>query len=237
MPLAVLQAQTENDTEIFEEEILEFKLNDNYSVKLRQICESEYTAQKQATEHLRHKPYEVITDIAEAQKMLGKKLKGVDETQKDYYSQLEVTYNDGVKKMLNLFWLGWNKESNNFVAYYPEVGVLILEHEASGDYPVDLNDSTNENVGNPKYYAFSFFKQLRINGNEPGGAVEGWEYWLQKWNPSNKKYEFIENLEEPAGNTFWFNYATNWFWTSNSKALFKYVGGFGSYYEMEIIEN
>jgi len=233
LPVAVFRAQTENDSEV-----LEFKLNDFYSIKLRQISESEYTDQKEKSEHLRHKPYEVITDVAQAQKMLGERLKRVKIEEDGYdYDRLEVTYKDGVKKMLNIPWLGWNKENNNFVAYYPKAGVLILNNEADGDYPIDLNDRANEHVGNPKYYAFSPDRQFRINGNFDGGAIDGITYWLEKWNKSEKKYEFIEYLEEAADYMFWFNCTQDWFWTNNTKALCKYVCEHGSYYEMELIAN
>jgi len=222
-----LQGQTENDTEI-----LEFKLNNFYSIKLRQISESEFTAQKKATEHLSHKLYKVITDVAKAQKMLGKRIKAVKEQEDDYYTYLEVAYKGKIKKRLNVIWLGWHEHSN-FIAYYPEFEILIINHEADGDYPVDLNDSTTEPVGNPKYYAFSPDKQFRINGYSPGGAADGLTYWLEKWNKSKKKYEFIEYL--PL-----FNYVSECFWTGNSKVLFKY--GWDNnydirYYEMEIITN
>ena len=136
-----------------------------------------------------HKPYREIADIAKAKKLLKKRIKGI-KIEEEYYEQLEVTYKGRVKKVLNVIWLGWNKENSNFLAYYPDVGVLILEHEAIGEYPVDLNDSANEHVGNPKYHATSPDGQFRINGYYPGGAVDGMFYWLEKWNKSTKKYEF-----------------------------------------------
>jgi len=131
--------------------------------------------------------------------------------------------------VLNVIWLGWNKENNNFLAYYPDVGVLILEHEAIGEYPVDLNDSANEHVGNPKYHAISPDRQFRINGYYPGGAVDGMFYWLEKWNKSKKKYEFIGYFNDEYSI---FDNSQDWFWTGNSKAIFRYLE---SFYEMELI--
>jgi hypothetical protein len=223
LPIIALRAD-ENDTEI-----LESKLNDFYSIKSRQISESEYTAQKTATEHLRHKPYKKITDIAEARKMLGKRIKEVWNQEANYISP-EITYKGGVKKVFDV-WFGWSNEFSNLNAYYPEAGVLILWHEAEGEAPIDLNDSANKHVGNPKYYAISPDKQFRINGYDPGGAADGMNYWLEKWNKSKKKYEFIEYLHL-------FKYISECFWISNNKVLFKYLGDnvyYARYYEMEII--
>jgi len=207
-------------------------LNNLYSFNLKQISESEYNAQKKVSEHLRYKPYKIVAGIAEAQKLLNKRIKGV-KVEEASFDQLEVTYKDGVKKVLNVIWLGWNKENNNFLAYYPEVGVLILEHEASGEYPVDLNDSANEHAGNPKYHAISPDRQFRINGYCPGGAVDGMNYWLEKWNKSTKKYDFIGYFNDEDAI---FDYSKDWFWTSNSKALFRYWGSDARYYEIEVIE-
>jgi len=231
---SALQAQIENDSEI-----LETNLNDLFSIRLRQISENEYTDRNKETKYLSHKPYKVVTDIAKAKKMLKKRIKGVKREEASY-DQLEVIYKGRFKKVLNVMWLGWNKENNNFIAYYPELGVLILEHEASGDYPVDLNDSANEHVGNPKYHATSPDRQFRINGYYPGGPIDGWEFFLEKWNTKKTKYEFVAsliNIEEPF--YYSFSYTNNWFWTSNNKVLFKY--GLweedARYYEMELIEN
>jgi hypothetical protein len=234
LPIIALRANG-NDTEI-----LEFKLNDFYSIKLRQISESEYTDQKKET--VRHKPYKVITDIAEAQKMLGTRIKGVGELQEftgySYYNDLEVIHKGGVKKLHNVIWFGWDSKFPNLIAYYPEVEVLILNHAADGEFPIDLNNSDNVYVGNPKYYAFSPDMQFRINGYFPGGAADGVTYWLEKWNKSKKKYEFIEYFGE-ANNYyryFCFNCITEWFWTSNSKVLFKHWESDIRYYGMELIE-
>ena len=241
---SALQAQIENDSEI-----LEFNLNDLYSVRLRQIFENEYTDRKKETEHLSHKPYKVITDIAEAKKKLKKRLKGFDlqdYLEYSYYQKLEISYKGGIKKLFNVAWFGWDNKYHNFIAYYPEAGVLILNHEADGDFPIDLNDSNNEHTGNPKYYSYSPDKQFRINGNFDGGATDGIRYWLEKWNSSNRKYEFVGFFRESidfAYPIYGFCFTGNWFWTSNSKVIFtNYAGKENEYfentefYEMELIE-
>jgi hypothetical protein len=231
-------AQTENDSEV-----LEFALNDRYSVRLRQISEDEYTDQKQKSQHLRHKPYKVITDIAKAQKKLGRRINAVEIPENNSY-QTEITYKDGVRKILYEHWLGWNKDSlHNFKAYYPKLGVLILYNELGGDSPVDLNDSAKDDyVGNPEYHSVSPDKQFRINGYFPDGAVDGYIYFLEKWNNSNKKYEFACLLKGWGANNyeFFFGAASDWFWVSNSKVLFS--SGLSDWYaswqycEMEFIE-
>jgi len=232
LPFAALRAQTED-----EQETVEFQLNDHYSVKLRQISESEYTARKNESEHLRHKPYEVITDLQEAQKMFGKKMKylkllPVSKKDKLYMIGTEITFKDGTKKRLDLEY--------GFMAYFPDLNVLLFTGRHESDYPIDLNDSRNVDMnitGNPYRHAVSPDKQWRINGLY--GGQEGIRYWLEKWNPKRKKYDFLANISGINNDITPPFYAhSNWFWTSNSTALFKY-GWWedAGYYEMEIIIN
>jgi len=231
-PIAALYGQSEDEQDI-SEEVIEIELNNQYSIRLKQISESEYTAQKTAAERLRHKPYKVITDVAEAQKILGKTVKSFevyDEEQNPRYPAVEITFKDRVKKRFD-----WRSlDEYGFIAYYPELKVLILNHEADGEHPIDLNDSTNEQVGNPHYHSFSPDKQLRINGYFPGGAWDGVRYFLEKWNPKRKKYEFVSYLENEENYVFTFSFAADWFWTSNSKVLFRFITNMEAYYEMEI---
>ena len=233
LPLADLHG---NGDEI-SKEIIETRLNDRYSVRLKQISESEYAARKKEAERLRHKPYKVITDIAEARKLFGKSVKQVevyDKEQDARYSAVEIIFKDGVKKRFK-----WRSlDTNGFIAYYPEPGVLILNHEADGEHPIDLNDSANEYAGNPRYHSFSPDKQLRIAGYYPGGAVDGVQYFLEKWNPKKKKYEFVGNFNDHFGENYVlsFLFAGDWFWTSNSKAVFRTITHPGYYYELEVIE-
>jgi len=229
-----LYGQSEDEQDILEEAKV-IELNSHYSIRLKQISESEYTARKQEAERLRHKPYRKITDVVEARKMLGRNVKSFevyDEEQNARYPVVEITFKDKVKKRFD-----WRiLDQNGFIAYYPELKVLILNHEADGEHPIDLNDSANEHVGNPRYHVTSPDKQLRITGYYPGGAWDGVLYFLEKWNPKKKKYEFIAYLEREDNYVFSFLYIADWFWISNSKVFFRENTLYGKYYEMEIIE-
>ena len=229
-----LYGQSEDEQEI-SEEVKVIELNNHYSIRLKQISESEYTVRKQEAERLRHKPYRVITDVVEARKMLGKKVKSFevyDEEQNARYPVVEITFKDKVKKRFD-----WRSLDNNgFIAYYPELKVLILNHEADGEHPIDLNDSANEHAGNPRYHVPSPDKQLRIAGYHPGGAWDGVLYFLEKWNPKKKKYEFIAYLEREDNYVFTFLFTADWFWISNSKAVFRIITYMGNCYEMEFVE-
>jgi len=237
-PFTSLRAQTEGEQNSVAE-ITVIELNNHYSTRLKQISESEYSSQKKESDYEPHKPYKVIRDVTEARKLLGKSVKQIgaayDEEQdySSYHVAVEITFKDRVKKRFD--WRSFDE--NGFIAYYPELKVLILNHEADGDHPIDLNDSANENVGNPYYHSFSPDKQLRINGYYPGGAVDGVLYFLEKWNPQKKKYEFIGYLDGGSGYELSFLYASDWFWSNNSKVLFKTPSwGEGSgCYEMEIV--
>jgi len=209
------------------------KLNNTYSSRIKQISRSEYLVRKWESAHLRHKPYKAVTDTTNAKKMLHKRMK-ITVTDPEEYSFpiLELSCKDGGRRRID--WFEWKY---SFIAYYPELNVLILNHEADGDYPVDLNDCAKEHVGNPRYDATSPDKRLRISGLSPGGAADGMEYFLEVWNKSKKKYEFVNYL---GGEHFEFNfnYADGWFWTGNNKALFvQNMGGDSYCYEMEIVEN
>jgi hypothetical protein len=209
-------------------EVEEIALNDAYFVKLRQISEDEYTVRMKESAHLRHKPYKVITDFKEAQKMLGRKMKIIERQEGEFkFIETEITFKDGTKRKWD-----WTF-ADGFRAYFPELNVLLWEGEATGDYQIDLNDSREEAIkGNPYNHAVSPDRKLRINGYYIGGASEGWEYFLEKWNTKKKRYEFFTTFEGLL-----FYYSRDWFWTSNSTALFRY-GWWEEcqYYEIEIIE-
>lgn len=121
----------------------------------------------------------------------------------------------------------WDTPFNAFVAFYPEVEVLIIKDVADGDYSIDLNDSTVEYPGNPALYAVSPDRQWRINGYYSGGAVDSEIYWLEKWNQSKDKYEYIHHFDE--------RYSADWFWTDNDTVLFKSYNGGEYYYEMKVV--
>ena len=231
-PIVALYGQSENEQDI-SDEVIEIELNNQYYIRLKQISESEYTAQKAGTEHLRHKSYKVITDVVEAQKVLGKSVKSLevyDEEQNLRYPAIEITFKSRVKKRFD-----WRSlDEYGFIAYYPELKVLVLNHEADGEHPIDFNDNTNEQVGNPRYHVLSPDKQLRIAGYFPGGAWDGVRYFLEKWNTKENKYEFVSYLENEENYVFTFLFASDWFWTSNSKVFFRVITHMGAYYEMEI---
>jgi hypothetical protein len=211
----------------YESGIGETKLNDNYAIRLRQIRQSEYFVKKWESTHLRHKPYKAITDFEETQKMLGEKMKTVErQEEEDKIIETEITFKDKTKRRFD-----WTFK-DGFKAYFPELNVLLSESEAGGDWQIDLNDSREEATkGNPYYHAVSPDRKLRINGYYPGGAADDSEYWLEKWNPKEKKYEFVAFLE----NHRLFYYSHSWFWTSNNRVLFKHGWRDYAYFEMEII--
>ena len=239
LPFAVLLAQTETD---ILEEVIEIELNSQYSVRLKQISESEYTVRKQESEHLRHKPYKAITDFAKARKMLGKRIKEIEiNDDEGSRNALEITFKDKTKKRVD--WLHANLESL-FIEYYPEVAVLILSDPCDGFQPIDLNDSDKEQdqVGHPFYHLVSPDRKFLINGFDNNAcASEGATYFLEKWNSKKKKYEFVSyfynRFEEEY--LFTFTFATDWRWINNGKVLFKNGGSkyYEKYFEMEIIVN
>ena len=144
------------------------------------------------------------------------------------YNEIEITFNDKTKERFT-----WEV---SFDAYYPELNVLLFRNEADGDYSVDLNDRNNVRGSSPVYYAVSPDRQLRINGDGPDAAArDGVEYFLEKWNPSRKKYELVGYFE---GEHLTFYYSSGWFWMSNNKALFRdsWDDYTRSCYEIEIIK-
>jgi hypothetical protein len=145
---------TDDDDEYSMKEI---RLNDSYTVKFRQIRQSEYVVRKWEAAHLYHKPYKVITDVTEAQKMLGNSLKTLKPANEIKY---EIIFKDGAKKRLD--------SEYGFYAYYPQLEILLFSGGHGGDCPFDLNDSKNERAGNPYYHAISPDKQFRINGAHSG---------------------------------------------------------------------
>ena len=245
-------AQNENNEEFIDSEVIEFALNEHYSIRIRQISEREFTARKEASENLRHQNnYKVITDIREARESLENRIRGVEIEGYGTIKYLEVTHNDGVTRTHHVIWLGWNDEyyQNNFIAYFPEVSILIVEHEAGGEFPIDFNDSEKNSwsAGNPFFHNPSPNKQWRINGHSPGGAWEGDYHFLEKWNPERRRFEFVSDFwivspDSPAStDEEWFILSDIWsmgknqFWVSDSKLIFQLRWQEWIFYEMEII--
>lgn len=217
----------------------QFRPNDTYSIELKKISEEEYAAQKKKSEHLRHEPYKVVENIDKAQKMLGKRLKVIDikEEGTDYtLREYEITFKDGTKERLD--------EEFGFVAYFPQLEMLLFEGGHTTDHPLDLNNSYNGVtftddypyniiIGNPYYHVVSPDKQLRINGLFDGQDCVMW--FLEKWNKQRKSYEYLCALidEEHLYN---FCYASDWFWINNEKVLFKSdYGGEHRHCEMKLL--
>ena len=248
-------AQNANDDEYINPEIVEFALNESYSIRIRQISEREFNARKNESEHLRHhNNYKVIRDIDEARKLLEDRIRGVKIEERSSHSLfLEVCHNDGVTKTHSVIWNGWHSEYylNNFIAYFPEVGILIVKHEADGEFLIDFNDSEKDgwHIGNPIFRNPSPNKQWRINGHSPGGAWAWDYYFLEKWNPQKGRFEFISNFSPNSSDEAlvitseeWFFLqrlsfvGTNGFWVSDNKWLFG-IGWHSLFWEMEIITN
>jgi len=218
------------------------QLNENYFIKLRMISENEYTLKKQESSHLAHKPHKGIEDVTVVKRILGDRFivrKGVsiESDGRSYEENLyEITFKDGEKK--------WFKEWAGllfFDSYFPEVEVLFFVGGHEHPLPYDLNDSTKEpeHVGTPDYYNPSPDKQFRLNGYYHGQGFS--VHFLERWDSSKKRYEFINNLGDdgPYGD---FNNAGAWFWISNRKAIGKTYRSADDddcdqkYYEIEILE-
>lgn len=208
------------------------KLNDSCSVRMRHISRSEYIIRKWESAHLKNEPYKAIKNIKKARKMLGKRLREIEVKEEDFTRHsFEITFKDGLKRL----WDGYDFKYA-FVAYYPELDVLLLVNEADGDEPIDLNDSANNLVGNPSFHTESPDRQWRIAGYWPGGAADGMEYFIEKWNGQKRKYELAAELSFRNENeSFYFSYTSCWFWSAAGKALFKIPHWEDAqYYEMEI---
>ena len=213
-----------------EEKLFETKnirLNDSLSVAIRQITQEEHDTRKQASAHLQQKPYKVIKEYEKTRWKLGKRLKMVTTDEEYDTRELEITFKDGTKRRLNY---DARTIEDYFFAYYPKLDVVVLLGEADGDYPVDLNDSSNKHfVGDPAHHYPSPDRTLRITGFYPGGAADAVMWFFEKWNKREKKYVHISDWWENNMDEYY--YAEGWFWTDNDTILFKTTT---YYYEMKI---
>jgi len=240
----VFAQETDGQDETFE--IKEAKLNDNFTIRLKQITKEKYIAQKEQSEHLQHKPYDAITDVHKAQKMLRKRFKVIERKEEgaDFdYSKYEITFRDKTKEHLDIEY--------GFIAYFPQLEILLFGGGHSTEHMFDLNNSNSlitfeENfpeyirIGNPYRHSISPDKQLRINGFHDGQDCI--HYFLEKWNKSKKQYEFI-NYFYSSHSSMSICYAENWYWTEKNKVIFTiFAGGkdeyfeYTEFYEIEIIE-
>ena len=161
---AVLRGAAYADYDQTISEPLEIRINDSLSIRIRSISKEEYETRKQAAEHLRHKPYRKIEDLAKVQKILGRRLKVIP---KDYggriVKEFEITFDDGTKEYKEYLDLEFV-----FYAYYPELRILCFD-SAGGYSKVDFNTNSEEWNGNisPEEWSVSPDKQLRINADGP----------------------------------------------------------------------
>ena len=120
---AVLRGAAYADYDQTISEPLEIRINDSLSIRIRSISKEEYETRKQAAEHLRHKPYRKIEDLAKVQKILGRRLKVIP---KDYggriVKEFEITFDDGTKEYKEYLDLEFV-----FYAYYPELRILCFD--------------------------------------------------------------------------------------------------------------
>lgn len=219
------------------------ELSQTISVRLTRIPQSEYIIGKWTSPP--NRSYEAITDFAHAREFLGEKMKPVltvdPETGEPLSAMVEITYNDGTTKTID--WLyDFENYPDAFYAYYPELDLLIFEGEAGGDEIIDFNDSSSgREVGNPAQTATSPDGEWRVTGYYPGGAADTDEWWLERCNPSNEKYEmaldFKNNYRVGEAPTFRMpEYINGWFWVDDRTVFFKSQFAKGNYYRLELIE-
>lgn len=215
------------------------KLNDTISLRFTQIPQSEYIVSRWTAP--RERTYKVIKDFAKINKLLGKKLKKIEicdpESGEPLYHGTELTYNDGTKRVLD--WLyDFESYPDAFIAYYPELEILIVESEAGGDEIIDFNDSASRyDIGNPGQTATSPDGRWRVTGYYPGGACDTNEWWLERWNPALNKYERCSNYDEhQAEGHYSLRYVDGWFWADDRTVLFKTEFTDAIYFKLEIEE-
>lgn len=211
----------------------EIKLNDNCTIHLKEISQSEYIAKAEKS-YPQNEPYIAITDINKAVKMLGKRFKIIELKEDWIQYKYEITFKDGTKKRLD-------DDDYYFVAYFPQLKILYFRGGHESDQPFDLNNSNyiddrwidfpyRIKTGNPEFHSVSPDKQLRINGLHDG--QDCLMRFLEKWNKRKKTYEFIGWLWG-ENHIFDICYAENFLWTSNNNAIF--TKSTDKFYEIEVI--
>ena len=229
----------ENDSEI-----IQFPLNELYSIRIKKISQDEFTTRRRESRHLQHRPnYQVIRDNAEVRKLLGDRVRAVGEKMGgmeygferidgswDYgfwYNGIDITYSNGVTKAHNISW-NWN-----LISYYPELGILSVScFFILRDFPllIYLNNSEKswQQIGHPNFHNLSPDRQWRLNGSY--GKFGFNFYFLEKWNPARRRFEFAGNLYDIPDISF----ASDCFWVGNSTLLLQSLQG---RFEIEIIAN
>lgn len=232
---------------VFEEEhcdtnIKTIELDSTTSVSYSQIMSREYFTNKMEAPA---KPsYLQITDYSQMKEKLSKHFRALKKYDEEYDkwqdAGVEITYNDGVKKVFD--WM-YDLETHPDLSFkfYPELDIVIIEGEAGGNYIIDLNNSCrkSDDIGNPALYAPSPDKQWRISGYDPGGAYDTLVWRLDKWNPKAKKYDKVLDFEEcrtEEGNYFFPQDIKGWFWIDNNTAFFRDEHKNGKFYKLELIK-
>ena len=224
----------ENDSEI-----TQFPLNEFYSIRIREISQSEFTTRRRETRHLQHRPsYQVIRDSAEVRTLLGDRVREVGERlvleygferidgswdHGFWYNGISITYNNGVTKVYNILW-NWNQTS-----YYPELGILIVsDFWGDGFLVTYLNNSERDRrrIGHPNLHNLSPDRQWRLNGSYTGF---GEFLFLEKWNPTRRRFEFagFDNIPD-------LDWVSDGFWVGSSTLLLWSTRG---RFEAEIVVN
>jgi hypothetical protein len=244
--------------------VLPIVLKDGHCLLRRPIPAEDYNARKSATAHLRKplemitavddpgwsiwkdenqehsllsnqfRETAVTTDAIE--KMLGGRLKFIDahgyeyEGRKYHYHSYEITFNDGTRKQIA-------PGEHLFVAYFPQLEAITFYGDG-GDEVIELNDSGTKLYGNellPLLCAVSPDKRWRINGRSPDNiAYEDYGYYLERWNPAKKIYEYVGNIFGVGRVDF----CAEWSWVDNDTVLYmgKWDDGDSTYGEITITE-
>lgn len=208
---------------------IETKVNDRYSMRFEPIRKSDYFLKLWESGY-RKDEYKAITDIKQAKSMLKKQVQFRDwEDVPDPFSCIQdVKFKDGAYESLE------SEDYPVFVAYYPELDVLVAEGGHSSDYCIDLKNSKNTNPGNPIYYHTSPDKKLRINGRYNG--QEGVDYFLEQWDEKEKVYKTLEDFSGAEYHGLSIYYVSDWFWYDNHTLLYKCDWSENAkYYELRII--
>lgn len=216
----------EKDDESFARKEKKLQLTDKFSIKVKQISQSSYFLRLWES-GFRRKRYKAITNIAEAMSALKGRVKFFtpEEVTEKYMfpdnSVIEISFKDGVIKNLR------EDDPHEFIAYYPDLQVLVTQAGHSADYSFDLKNSRKE-PGNPQYYCVSANEKIRLNAMHPGQDCV--EYYFEEWDTLAKEYRIVAEMPYNEAHTC---YSSNWVWVDEYTLLFK---NFDTYYEMILMK-
>lgn len=209
------------------------KLDSNYTIYVDKIRQSDYYLKLWQSGY-RQEKYAAVTDAGKAKQMLKKRVEFYQKTAPDdpfFYAETAITrinFKDGNFKSFE------DGDYPLFIAYYPDLDILVTEGGHSSDYCFDLRDSkktdTSNPVGNPLDCYTSPDKQMRLSGYFDGQDCIA--YFLEKWDKKSKSFkktgEYFYNVSTC--------YSEGWAWTSNNTLIFKRHSMYGEYFEMRIVE-